>query len=278
MWNDYPEVKLIADSIYNDNRISTFQVKYWRPLLAESNTHRIFSRNAASSRAQSWEKRCEEATENTCVPKHWNAEQKGMVGGEEFSPATKEFLNAQIQHLAQSTVDYLNQLNAVVRRVTDKEIHKQYLNRYLEPFVSTTQLITSTDWDNWFKLRMAEDAQPEMQDLATEMFYALQDSQPKESNLHLPYVTFKEFKKYGEETSKKISVARCARVSYRSYDENIVLEKDLELYDRLWDSGHLSPFEHVAYGCEGHYYNLDGWKSLRYVLEHSINPGSTGSK
>ena len=46
----------------------------------------------------------------------------------------------------------------------------------------------------------------------------------------------------------KISIARCARLSYQTLGDNPVIdyEKDLALYESLSTSGHWSPFEHVA--------------------------------
>lgn len=44
----------------------------------------------------------------------------------------------------------------------------------------------------------------------------------------------------------KIASARCARVSYLSFDGTSSYEKDIELHNRLLDSGHMSPFEHCA--------------------------------
>lgn len=278
MWTNQPKVQLLADSINptTGTRLSTFQVEYWRPILPEMNTHRCFSRNAASSRAQRFSTRCTQVSNNPWLPKHWNAEQPGMVGVEEFDAQTKEIINEIIADLARNTVDTIELLNQVVKGRTGKEIHKQYLNRYLEPFTSTTQLITSTDWSNFFKLRLASDAQPEIKDVATEMFYQLQENNPQRTSLHIPYVTQEELEEYGEETAIKISVARCARVSYKAYSGNIKLEKDLELYQRLLESGHMSPFEHIAKPSNeaGSFFNLKDWKSVRYAIEHHIDFGS----
>ena len=268
-----PEVKLLCDSINpNGQRLTTFQVKYWRPLLPEMNTHRVFSRNAASSRAMSFSKRCKQVVEDTVLPTHWNSEKPGMVGGDEFDQETKDFINRKIIQLAGLTTEFIEQLNNEVKAKTGYEIHKQYLNRYLEPFTYTTQIITSTDWDNFFKLRLAPDAQPEIRDVALEMFYALNESNPKKLRMgdyHLPYVLPEELEEYGHFLACKISVARCARVSYRAYEGHVKLEKDLELFDRLLKSGHMSPFEHVAVPVETdkHYFNLHGWMSLRYAIE-----------
>lgn len=269
MWTSEPEVKIIADSTYRfGTRLTTFQVKYWRPILAEVNTHRVFSRNAASSRAMGFTKRCDQIREGAFVPTHWNSEQKGMVGGEEFSDQIKEVINRDIQKLANATINYLEELNGKIERLTGKSIHKQYLNRYLEPFVSVTQLISSTEWDNFFDLRIKPDAQPEIYDVAKQMQDLLKSHTPQEigfNQWHLPYVTEVEFDEYGLDIARKISVARCARVSYRAYEGNTKLENDLALYERLLAGKHMSPFEHVATPSEDKKYwaNYQGWAQFR---------------
>lgn len=273
MWTNEPEVKIIADSIYRGGtRLTTFQLKYWRPLLSEMNTHRVFSRNAASSRAMGFSKRCDQIREELFVPFHWNAEQKGMVGAEEFSEEVKQIINADIQKLANATVNYLEELDGKIQRITGKSIHKQYLNRYLEPFVPVVQLVSSTDWDNFFDLRIKPDAQPEIHDVAKVMYELLNCTHPRELGLnqwHLPYVTDTEFDEYGLDVSRKISVARCARVSYRAYSGNTKLENDLALYERLLNGKHMSPFEHVAKPdplCTGNQANYHGWLQLRHLI------------
>ena len=44
----------------------------------------------------------------------------------------------------------------------------------------------------------------------------------------------------------KIATARCARLSYMTFDGEIDYEKDVKLYEQLLKSKHFSPFEHVA--------------------------------
>ena len=271
MWTHNPVVKIVADSISESNvRLTTFEVTYWRPILPEFNTHRAFSRNTASSRAKPFSKRVDEAVNHTFVPAHWNAEQPGMVGGEEFSPEVQVAINTAINSLAKLNVEFLTHLDDIVFADTGKRIHKQYLNRYLEPFIGVTQLITATDWDNFFKLRLASDAQPEIRDVATMMLDLYQHNEPKQlkaGEYHLPYVSEEELGKFDLTTCKQISVARCARISYKTYESGGKVEKDIELFDRLFASKHMSPFEHVAKNAFGQYFNLNGWKSLRYELE-----------
>ena len=48
------------------------------------------------------------------------------------------------------------------------------------------------------------------------------------------------------EIKLQISVARCARLSYLTFDNEIDHSKDISLFFTLKESKHLSPFEHVA--------------------------------
>lgn len=271
-----PTVKLILDSV-NDagDRLTTFEVHYWRPILPEMNTHRIFSRNASSSRAQSFTTKINDLLEgNIWVPEHWNAEKPGMVGGEEFDDETKEFINSTITDLAAETAHRIKWMNDIVKLRTGNEIHKQYLNRYFEPFSGVTQLISATSWDNFIKLRVAKDAMPEMHDVALLIVDYLSYDRPVKREMHLPYITEDEFKQFGKETALKVSVARCARVSYKAYNGSSELERDLRLFDRLRESGHWSPFEHVAFADPtdldpaGHR-NYKGWYQYRAFFDTS---------
>ena len=279
MWKNKPEVKIIADSVnIIGERITTFELKYWRPILPEMNTHRVFSRNAASSRAQSFTQRCKDIWTDPHVPAHWNAEQPGMVGGEEFSPEVQDYINERIKELARNNVHFLRELNKQVKERTGLEIHKQYLNRYLEPFTTVTQLVTSTEWNNFFKLRLAEDAQPEIKDMAMEMFTLLNQNNPVRTEKHLPYIQYEEMQGLTFDELIKISVARCARVSYKPYSGESDFQRDLRLYHRLLNNGHMSPFEHIAFSAPNQqYYNLMGWRSLRYEIEHPKNYTYSGS-
>lgn len=276
MLTKQPTVKILADSIHEGHRMTTFQLTYWRPLLAEINTHCMLSKNAGSSRAKSFNKRCSEIMQgNVFVPMHWNTEQPGMTSGEEFDDITKEIIEDDIELIAMHTADALKKLNAKILERTGKEIHKQYLNRYLEPFISVDQVISGTEWDNFFKLRCAPDAQPEVRDVAMQMRELMQTNIPVETHIHLPYITEEEKEKWTFEVCKQISVARCARVSYRTYEGNITMEKDIELCKRLGKNGHMSPFEHIAIAAQGKYYKLNGWRSYRYELEF-IDGGAEG--
>lgn len=272
MINTKPQVRVLADSLSPDRvRLTTFELKYWRPLLPEMNTHRVFSRNASSSRAKSWDKTCDEVRNDCWCPAHWNAEQPGMSGGKEFDVLDKAFIDSKIQDLGCYVVDYLRDLDDEFYKQTGMRIHKQYLNRYTEPFRCTTQILTATDWDNFFKLRISDQAQPEIKDVAEAIKEILDKTYPQfigYEGWHLPYITQEDKEHFGIEILKKISVARCARVSYRAYTKGISLDKDIELYERLLKNGHLSPFEHVATPAtkDQETANFKGWIQLRHMV------------
>lgn len=236
--------KVLADSISPDGvRLTSLEVTFSRIVLAEFNTHRMFSRNSASSRAVPVEKMIKMVRENPYVPTHWGKNQKGMQAEEEVgeplaTSAAKVWLDARDVAVKQAA-DLLN-----------LGIHKQITNRLLEPFMWHTCIVTATEWDNFFHLRCHPHAHPEIRLAAEEMLLALEASKPRLINYgawHLPLLP--EFEEVHVDNSidwVKVSVARCARVSYLTHEGKRDIQADLDLYDRLLTSGHMSPFEHVA--------------------------------
>ena len=77
---------IIADSINsNGNRITTFELTYPRWIHAEVMTHRLFSRNAASSRAIPVSKTSAAIKSNPTTPSFWGANEAGMQSNSELS-------------------------------------------------------------------------------------------------------------------------------------------------------------------------------------------------
>jgi len=151
-------------------------------------------------------------------------------------------------------------------------LHKQMVNRILEPFMWHTVLITSTEWSNFLKLRLAPDAHPDIRDLACQIDRALCQSSPTycgQGEIHLPYVTIHEQRLYGQHNCVKISVARCARLSYLTQSDPKDKQKEEELYDKLRESGHMSPFEHVAWPNRNLEWtgNFYGWVQHRKMIQ-----------
>lgn len=272
--------KIIADSIYATNRITTLQLRLPRFILSQLNKHRAFSNNAASSRAIPVAKMIEQVVNDPVIPIHWGANQAGMVADKELSEADIQ----ECRHL------WLSARDAAVeyaKMFADKGLHKQVANRLLEPFMWSDVLITATEWDNFFNLRLAHDSQPEMQELARLMKQAMDASTPTHTPFHLPYVREQEVLEWQARNNlserfmavegffyfSNVSAARCARVSYRNHDNTeCVIEKDKQLADTLQKSKHFTPFEHQALwigGTAQNTANFKGWQSRRVFLERT---------
>ena len=256
---------VIADTMAErtGGRIMTLELVYPRIIHAEFLTHRVFSRNAASSRATPVATCLEEVERRPYAPSQWLKNKPGMAGGEPFDAEDAAAIASDIKLLRQMTT-------AVVRRLMELGVSKQQANRYLEPFMYIRTLVTATDWDNFFKLRLDKaHVQPEMYDLARAMRIAIDKSTSVVGRIHLPYIDWDVSGAIGDEdcVAAMISAARCARVSYLTHDGKAPdKEKDLALANRLWEEGHLSPFEHQAWAKFPPYYyssNFRGWSSAR---------------
>jgi thymidylate synthase ThyX len=130
-------------------------------------------------------------------------------------------------------------------------MHKQHANRPLEWFGWIDVLVTATQWNNFFALRISEYAQPEFDELAREILKRMNKSKPKillSGEWHLPYITNDERKNLSLEDCQKVSVARCARLSYKPFDGNADYGAEMERYRRLMVAQpvHASPAEHQA--------------------------------
>ena len=127
-------------------------------------------------------------------------------------------------------------------------LHKQIANRVLEPFVFQTTLVTATEWENFLALRADPDAQPEFQALADLMLDAYVANTPRALAAGEWHIPFGDMMPGGLtlEEQLRVATARCARLSYLTFDGIIHVERDVELHDRLARRGHWSPFEHIA--------------------------------
>jgi thymidylate synthase ThyX len=244
--------KILADSITthgegNRERLTTFEVTFPRIVLAEVNTHRMISKCSASSRAIPVAKKIAQIEEDPFVPSSFVKNQKGMQGA--VALADDALLEAE------SWWDWAKtSALASAKHLADAGVHKALANRVLEPFAWHTAILTATDWANFFHLRVNPDAQGEFR-TAAEMMLALYDaSVPRplnEREWHLPLVSTEERIEDDRaerpiERLVKISVARCARVSYLTHDGIRDQNEDLALYDKLLAAGHMSPLEHAA--------------------------------
>ena len=255
---------IIADTISPEGkRLTTFELVYPRYIHSEVMTHRVFSRNASSSRATPLKVTLDEVRHDPVFFDYVGENQAGMVAGEELKGEKLEEFHYMWNALGVMVATYVKRLSE------DYNVHKQTLNRALEPWLRIRTLVTATDWDNFFTLRLAEDAQPEIRSLALAMKEAMEKSKPKQGDIHLPYITDAELADEDVEllTWFKSSVARCARVSYARHDGKVsMIEEDIKLHDRLLKGGHFSPFEHIARPSNGRCANFDGWESYRHRL------------
>lgn len=246
--------KIIADSINPaGSRLTSCVVTYPRFIHSELMTHCLFARNAASSRAIPFSKMVQAVESNPAMPEFWGAEKPGMQSGGQVDDAT-EF------HAKKNWIEARNAALIRAEELHDIGIHKSLCNRLLEPFSHITTLVTAeaVAYQNYFSLRAHLMAQPEFQVLAYRMLSLYVNSTPKAiewNGWHVPEFRGAEAIQNeshwiaattSDEERIKIATARCARLSYLTFDGEFSPAKDIELHDRLAASGHWSPFEHCA--------------------------------
>lgn len=285
------DCKVVTDSCFNEDRISTLELTYPRMIHAEIMTHRDRARNAGSSRAIPWPVMCERIQNDPVIPIYWGSEQKGMQTGgeiEDKESALGIWLAAR------------NQALMAAQRLANLGVHKSLCNRLTEPFMWITVVMTSTSWKNFFLQRCHKDAEIHFQKIANMARKALLESTPIQANEHLPYVqpddvdfvhsVFSEscmtldgedskrilglkFEgKSEQEVLMQVSTARCARVSYVQHGEKKKSTgKDINLFSQLVRGsgfGHWSPMEHPAIWKEGRFGPFKNWKQYRKFYEN----------
>ena len=338
--------KIISAQIVTDSmspqghRITTFLLTYPRFIHAEIMTHRVFSRNTASSRAIPFEKMVKMIKEDPFIPIAWQKDHKGMQGTEYITdPKIIDFKKGVWLHARNKAIQSAEELRYNLTRIKSMEdiqeieetsVTKQLCNRLLEPFMWHTALVTATEWENFYELRCPQyhlenvptvnedlslnaktitlvgkskkellkqineidndsytgfktilnkysdldwlqinksQAEIHMQALAESMWDAMNESTPKQlqaGEWHIPFgdnidedkieeflrgpyrASYVRKEKDVQHAKIEISTARCARLSYMTFDGEIDYEKDIKLYDTLLKSHHMSPFEHCA--------------------------------
>jgi thymidylate synthase ThyX len=264
------KAKVIADSINSfDNRLTTIEVVIPRFILSQLNTHRQFSRNSASSRAIPFSKKVTEVLDNPAMPVEWGSNQPGMQAGallDDMSAGLAEYAWLQARDAA---VEYATRLNK-------EGVHKEIVNRILEPFSWHTVIVSATQWENFWHQRISPLSQPDIRVAAEAMRMAYVCSEPvfkAVNEYHTPYIHWNERNLLSLQERIKISTARCARVSYMTHEGVRDTAKDVELYDRLYtaDPPHFSPMEHVATPMSmsqtSSHGNFRGWIQHRYEIE-----------
>ena len=245
--------KILADSISPaGHRLTTFEVTLPRIVLAELNTHRVFSRNSASSRAIPVKKMLARVLENPFVPATWGKNQKGMQASDEV------LAGDALQQARLTWLDLAKQAYGAARHLAAPmeegglDVHKQITNRLLEPWLWHTCIISATEWSNFWNLRDSAKAQPEIKTAAALMheLYKTHEPDPVDyGDWHLPLIPHDEkfnidISRGAAVTAAKISAGRCARVSYLTHDGKRDQQADVDLADSLVANGHMSPLEH----------------------------------
>lgn len=240
------DARVICDSVnpVNNKRLTTFQVRVPRFILAEVNTHKCLCKSFASSRAIPSRILRSEVWNDPFIPVYWGANKSGMSADSELSGWRKA--------LAKGVWLTASKFAVVFHWMMEKAgLHKQTCNRLLEPWLSVTGVITGTEWENFFRLRCSPLAQPEMQALANKMRDAMNASTPRKlalSEPHLPFIDEDERKRFTTPEQIMVSAARCCRTSYNNMlGKKSQPEEDIKLFHRAIKNGHWSPCEHQGF-------------------------------
>lgn len=245
-------VKILKDSYnsYTDARATTFELEYPRFIHSEMLVHRVFSRNSASSRAIPIQSVIDLVRESPAIPVHFGKNQPGMQANEEIEnqdAALLSWLAARDSAVSHAVV------------LKDIGLHKQVVNRILEPFQRMKVVLTGTEFDNFFHLRNHKDADPTIWALAENMQSIYSSSKPSvlgEGEWHLPYLD--DDHGLDTEDALMVSASACAQVSYRKADFSV--EKAKSIFERLIKSEplHASPMEHQLQ-CVRPLEGIKGW-------------------
>lgn len=270
------DAKILADSVNPDGvRLTTFELRYPRFIHSELMTHRMFSRNAASSRAIPIQKMIRAVIKDPAMPVWWGRNQKGMQAQEELK-GWRRWLVVTIWLMARWFAVL------VAWTLWKLDLHKQIANRVLEPWSHITVILTGTDFSNFYNLRAHPDAQPEFQQLAYLMKNVHELNIPRclaWGDWHLPLVSDDPNSELHVPLDcpdrAKVSAGRCARISYLTHDGRRDLDEDVKLCERLSRSGHWSPMEHPARAVQGIGYsgNFRGFVQFRKTFAGEAGPG-----
>ena len=270
LYKDDITVKIIADSIAQGVRLTTFEIKQPKILLQEFNTHKDLSRNSSSSRAIPTKRLLKELRQYYRRPHVWLKANTGMQSYEQIVDSDQlDDINRIHYGMAMTVLDYCEALYKL-------NVSKQQINEYLEPFCFTNTLVTATTYNSFITLRDHHTAKLDIQIVARRMKRLLEENKPITIPVglaHLPYITNEEFHRFEFQQLCYISAARCARISYKPFDGNDSIEKELKRANFLLKNKHMSPFEHQAQHVQDEYYILSNfrrpWLQCRKIIEGS---------
>lgn len=197
--------QIVLDSVNESgDRLTTALLTFPRVVLSEFNTHRVFSRNSASSRAIPVSKMIRQVLRSPYIPPRIGVNQAGMQAREYLKPGSAKHTEYMVNYMRKRDLTLLSALgelvgtkatqplfdsyfkkkvfpeseydelltnysNRLLRKQmapTDLNIHKQHVNRSLEEFAWHTVIVTANTFDNFFALRNHEDADPAIETIA----------------------------------------------------------------------------------------------------------------
>ncbi len=165
---------VLADSVSSKGvRLLTMELVYPRFVHSELMTHRVFSRNASSSRAIPTARAIRMIREHPAVPASWRMNQSGMQG---YEVASEEVTLAAQGIWLEAMEDAIRH----AERMDALKVHKQVVNRLTEPFSHIKVVLTSVYWENWTGLRKHGAADPTIAALAEAIHEARSASTPVE--------------------------------------------------------------------------------------------------
>jgi thymidylate synthase ThyX len=278
-------VEMITDSVgEHAPRLSTILMYYPHVIHAELMTHRVFSRNAASSRAIPVKKMIQAVLDDPYIPPKWYKNEPGMQGTAELTGYDLDMVKLY----------YYRAMKDAIRSAWDLSeagAHKQIANRILNPFMHILVLVTATQWSNFLHVRDHKDAEPNMQLLGAAVRKCMDASKPTlrlPGQWHTPFVgpedegALVEFSTKAplrgvsaarvQENALKLSVSRSASTSYKTVEGfDMTLERAVALHDKLvgGDPLHASPTEHQA--------KVDDLENPRAMVKRFMHPELSGN-
>jgi len=242
------ETKIILDSVTPAGaRLTTFQLTLPRIVLAEFNTHKMVSKNSASSRAIPVPKKIARIEADPFIPRSFVKNRGGMQATEDLDAEVGEKARAIWVAAKDAAINFARGLAGI-------EVHKMLANRIIEAYDWHTIVATATEWSNYFALRDHVMAQPEIRDsahAARELYERNEPTLVPAGEWHLPYVTGYDVGAFAfawkEEDLVAMSAGRCAAVSYLDQENQLDPVGDVKrAWERLIPAGHMSPTEHPA--------------------------------
>ena len=263
-----PTAKVIAHSISSvtGQELITFELEFWRGVLAEFNTHNALSKNTSSSRAIPVPSMNENILADIGMPYRFGKQNTGMQDlGEHDAPVIVGGIEMSAKEAWTAAVKTMVMFSEAFH---EAKYAKQICNRLTEIGQTCKVVMTATDLDNFYWLRDHYMADPTIEALAKAIKAAHEASTPTEldpGEWHVPYyndgiwkpyktleihpVTVVDVFGHSLEHALTISASCCAQVSFRSLNDTI--EKARKVVEKLNLNGeepgqpvHASPVEH----------------------------------